>query len=224
VGPSARPVHPSGGATTGSVATLGLAAVLLALWTLAALAASLLGERWLAAAAALDPARPGSIVDHFATGEVLLALLVTLSSPRTWFLALTPAALLLGEAGELHLRVASLFAMAGDRPGTLFLAKALAASLIGAVAAWPLALPRHRFRCVDDRQRRRLLLQLVLGGSAAAVLDLAAHRVGGATATWLARAEEIVELALYSTLAWRLIEAGATNAIRTNLGLKCATR
>jgi hypothetical protein len=114
---------------------MGVAAVLLALWALAAFAASILGDGWLGAAAALDPARSGSIVDLFATCAVLLAFLASLSSPRTRYLALTPAALLLGESGELHIHLGTMLAAHGHGEVTTLGAKLLATALLGAMAA-----------------------------------------------------------------------------------------
>ena len=220
MGAAAGRAYPSVAAA--AAPTLGITAVLAALWLLATVAGLALGGPCAEAAAALDPARPGSIVDGWGTGLLGLATILALSMPGSRLLSLTPALLLLGEAGELHLRAAIVLAGAMGSPGALPAVKLAAGLTLGGLALVPL-LVRHR-SCIFGPQRLPgLALLLAGGGAAAALLDLAQHVVGAWGRDILPGAEEWIEVWLYALLARAyLVRAADWSRIRTKKFSLCA--
>ena len=211
------------GVVAAAAPTLGVTAVLAALWLLATLVGLVDGGTY-AGAVALDPGRTGSIVDGWGIGLLGFATLLALSRPGARLLALTPGLLLLGDAGELHLRCAAFLVGGMGSSGALPIAKLVAGLALGGLALVPL-LVRHR-SCFDGlAYRRELALLLAGGGAAAAGLDLCEHAAGARGREILVGAEEWIEVWLYALLAhaylvwavdWSRIK---TNGIESRAGL-----
>ena len=205
------------GVAAAAAPTLGVTAVLAALWLLATLAGLADGGTYAQAVAALDPGRTGSIVDGWGIGLLGFATLLALSRPGARLLALTPVLLLLGEAGEFHLRVATLLAGATGGSRTLPAAKLLAGLALGGLALVPL-LARHRSCVAGPVRLRGLALLLASGGAAAAVLDLGEHAAGAWGRDILPGVEEWIEVWLYALLARAyLVRAVDWSRIKTNM-------
>ena len=204
------------GVAAAAAPTLGVTAVLAALWLLATLAGLADGGTYAQAAAALDPGRTGSIVDGWGIGLLGFATLLALSRPDARLLALTPGLLLLGEAGELHVRCAAFLARGMGSSGALPAAKLVVGLALGGLALVPL-LMRHR-SCIDKpAYRRGLALLLAGGGAAAAGLDLCEHAAGARGRDILLGTEEWIEVWLYALLAHAyLVWAADWSRIKTN--------
>src|SRR3954453_22295813 len=184
-----------------AASTLGVTAMFGGLWLRAAGPGLAHGQLVPLAAAALDPSGAGSIVDCWAIGLLALAALLALSWPGSRLLALTPAMLLLREAGEFRLRWARVLAGQSGAPGALLTAKLAASLALGALALAPLLLHGHRNCRKDPDYLRRLALQLCCGGAAAIVLDLCEHGVGPQVRPMLLSCEEWLEVFGYALLA-----------------------
>ena len=177
----------------GSAAAAGLlsgtTAVLALLWLVAALLAGAEAP----AARALDPGVSGSLAAWWAGSLLWLALAVALVPPRTRVLALAPAALLAGEVGELHIRLAELLARAADLRASLPWLKAGAALSLAGPAFGALWRARHDVCCST------VAAAIAAAGGLALVADLLGGWVGGGP--WLAAGEEWAEVAAYALLA-----------------------
>jgi hypothetical protein len=194
------------------VLAFGTAAVLLLLSCTAALTAGALGGRWAAVAAALDPAKPGSLPDL--CGLLLLSTALVALVPlggraagvaHLRLAALTPLVLLVADSTSA---VAHLAALPGGKP--------FASAAVGGVALAPALALRARSSPAGRRLGRALVARLLAWGSAAVAFDLLGNAVGSrglgaAAGHGVAVAEEAVELLLYSSLtvelAGSLIEA-----------------
>jgi hypothetical protein len=185
------------------VPTCGASAVLLALYGLAALAAPWLGPGSAPVAAALDPARAGSLPDLWglaqlaiATGAILLAG-GRCGCARQPLLALLPGILLLADATD-----AASWLAAPIGPS----AKLAAGILLGGATLLPVWAARRR-SCIGCRSlARRLLVLLLLAGPWVLALDVSGGWIkhlasGHALAHALAVLEEGGELLLYAALA-----------------------
>ncbi|MFL5333882.1 MAG: hypothetical protein ACJ8H8_12060 [Geminicoccaceae bacterium] len=181
--------------------TLGVTTTLGGLWIVASGLGLAHGQLCPLAAAALDPSSAGSIVDCWAMGLLALATLLALSWPGSRLLAITPALLLLGDAGELHLRWARSLIGQSGASNALPMAKLVASLALGALALAPLLLPRHRNCTVGFGHLQRLALQLCCGGAAAIVLDLCEHGAGPQVRPMLLSCEEWLEVFSYALLA-----------------------
>ena len=167
---------------------LGVTAVLATLWSVAALSGGIDGS----AARALDPAVDGSLVDVWALLQLTILMLVALSVAAPWPFVAAPALLLLGEAGELHLRAAALLANFHGAPDPV--AKAAATGVLVLAALVPLLWPRRRILAPGS------LLACLGLGIGGLVLDVAhPTQPGWSAGTW-ATLEEWLELAAQSIL------------------------
>jgi hypothetical protein len=203
---------------------MGITLLVLTLAALAFVAGALGGPPTLAAA--LDPARSGSVPDLW--GQLLLAVTVLAllrrhpSSPGARLAALVPLALLLADATDLSTHLAGRLApfppaMAAD--DRLVLAKLAAGAILGCVAATPALLLWRRSCLVQHELGRRLVLLLLSGGSAALLLDA----VGAPDGYVATIAEEAVEVILYAAVAARLLEHAARHGRSNRLDLRpCA--
>ena len=153
------------------------------------------------AAAALDPGRRRIDTDSWAIGLLALATLLALSWPGSRLLALTPAMLLLGEAGEFHCAGHTFSQGRPHGSGALLIAKWRLAWLWG---PWP-----WRRCCLHGTEialgglgrLQRLALLLCVGGDSGVALDLCEHGVGPQVRTVLLSCEEWLEVLV--TRYWR---------------------
>ena len=204
VAPSARFLAADAAAAV-RVLAFGTTIVVLLLSSFAAAAADALGGQWVAIAAALDPALPGSLPDL--CGLLLLATALVALIPRGGhaaglahlrLAALTPLTLLLADSTSA---VAHLAALPGGKP--------VATAAVGGVALAPALTLLLGSDPAGRRMGRNLVARLLVWGSAAVALDLLGSVVGshwlGATAGHgVAIAEETVELLLYAGLSTEL--------------------
>ena len=180
----------------------GAAAVVLLLACVAAAVAGALGGRWVAVAAALDPALPGSLPDLCGLLLLSTALLAFVSPGRRAagfahprVAALTPLALLLADSTSA---AAHLAAFLGGKP--------IANAAIGAVALAPALGLRLGVSPAGRRLGRSLVVRLLAWGSTAVALDLLGSAIekqapGAAAGHVVAMAEEVLELILYCTVS-----------------------
>ena len=183
--------------------TLGITATLALLWLLAAAQAGPNGS----AAAALDPGRAGSIGEWWGALQLALALAVAVAIPESRVLALTVAALMAGEVGEVHLHAAHWVAVATGSDHYLRELKGVTTIVLGLVALGPVVHSRHRSCCQWP------IAALVVGGAASVLLDLAPVR--GTAGPWWAAAEEWSELAVYSMVSASVLSTAGKSHIRT---------
>ncbi|MEK0082063.1 hypothetical protein [Benzoatithermus flavus] len=196
------------------VLTCGSAALLLAFYLLAAVAARLLGPPWNGLAMALDPARARSPVDlcglvqlGMASASLLLASHVR-GCPHLRLLALLPGVLLLADATDMISRLTALC-----RGGVLGPAAKLAAgTVIGGMALLPACLLWRSAREQHRSLAARLLCLLLPAGPVLLGLDAAGgwcHRLGmsGIVAHSLAVLEESGETLLYAVLTSTILGA-----------------
>lgn len=209
------------------VLTCGSAALLLALYPLASLAAARLGPPWGALAVAVDPAVPGSLADR--CGHLLLAiaasaLLLAGNRPAgagLRLLALLPGALLLVDAADLASRAAALTRPIVPVPA----AKLAVAGLLAVMALLPACLALRGPGEAGRALAGRLLCLLLLVGPPLLALDMAGglwRWLGGGIGVKhaLAVVEEGGELLLYAALAGMMLGDAMTALARSSPGMR----